>query len=918
LSLRANTYVALTGAVFIAIALVFAATIYAGRSMVHGTERNLAMTEMRQVAREISAELRSIDTVAHDWGSWDDAVRFVTGKEPQFIADNVPAATLQQLDCDAVFVIDLHGSRLLEAYSPKLANDPKAMAALRTALIPGGKLLARQGGSAKIGASGIVGSGREAILVASRPVVSGAETGPIYGTVVFARLLDKTVLQHIGTVSDVALSAMPPGDPSISPETRQELFEQGGSTPIAISVQRPLEITAYLRVDGIDGRPALVLSSAIMPADYDMAMRTISTLVGVFLVGGMVWALIAFWVVDNTSLSRLTWLRDSMSLIAQGGALSARISVPPGERNEVTTVAAEVNAMLDALGISHERVRESEEQHRVLVENMADAVFTLTPDGIFTFGNPQAELLTGIPREELVGLPYDTVLSTESAKLVADRLGHLPSMGGRSVAVAFVDREGQSLPVELSISPVRDTDGNPVATTWIARDVTERREFEDKLMYLASHDHLTGLFNRRRFEEEVSQHLLGTKRRGDGGALLWLDLDNFKEVNDSFGHRVGDELLTHVASVLRDRSRDDQVLARLGGDEFAMLLPGADDEEAINAAERVLRELAVIPVQAQGSHPVRVTASAGVALYPAHASSVDELLLLADTAMYNAKEGGRNRVCLYSPDEAWPERIVVRREWAERIESALQSDSFVAYAQPILDLRSGLVTSFELLVRMVGADGSVILPGDFLPVAEDLGLITQIDRLMVRRAMSLAADPIVSASGVKLFVNLSAKTIAEESFSSFIRDQFDDSRINPNQLGFELTETALVANMARAHELIAQLRDLGCSFALDDFGTGFSSITYLRHMPVDVLKIDGGLVREMLVSEQDRHLVYAIVELARCLEISVTAEFVENGELLTLLKESGADYAQGYYIGKPLPAADVLLGVPTTEEVGAE
>ena len=916
MSLRANTYVALTGAVFLAIALVFAVTLYAGREMVHGVERNLAMTEMHQVAREITAELFSIDGLAHDWGSWDDAARFVDGRFPGFVADNSPSVALAQLNCDALIVTNLRGDRLIEVYSPKLSHDRAAIAALRTALAPGQRLLATAKSSARAGSTGVVGSGNEAVLVATRPVVASSETGPVYGTVVFARLLDASVLKHIGTTAGVTLRSIPPLDPRISPSIKSELQNASPSAPVAVSVKRPMDITAYLRVDGINGRPALFLSAVIPPVDYYMVTQTLATLVGVLLVGGLLWAVVAFWAVDSTSLSRLTWLRDSMSVIAEGGALSSRIDLPQGARDEATSVAVEVNAMLDALGSSHERVRQSEEQHRVLVENMPDAVFTVGADGAFTFGNPEAERLTGIPRDQLVGVPYEAVLSKESVRRVAERLASAPSATARPVSVVFVDLEGRSFPVELSISPAQDGEGNTAATTWIARDVTERREFEDRLLYLASHDHLTGLFNRRRFEEELSQRLGETKRRGDSGALLWLDLDNFKAVNDSFGHRIGDELLRQVANVLRARSRDDHVLARLGGDEFAMLLPGTSEQDAVAIAERVLGELATIPVLVE-SHPLRVGASVGIALYPEHANTVDELLLRADTAMYGAKEDGRNRVCLYSPNEAWPERIVIRRQWAERVEAALASNSFVPYAQPIMDLHSGKVTEYELLVRMIGSDGVVIAPGDFLPIAEDLGLITEIDRLMVRHAVALAALRPVKALGAKLFVNLSAKTIAEPSLPDFIRTQFDESGVDPRQVGFELTETALVANVARAHEFINELRDLGCSFALDDFGTGFSSITYLRHMPVDVLKIDGGLVREMLDSEQDRQLVYAIIEIARCLGIAVTAEYVQNEPTLAMLRASGADYAQGYYVGRPLPALEVLLDAATAAEVKA-
>jgi diguanylate cyclase (GGDEF)-like protein/PAS domain S-box-containing protein len=910
-SLRANTYVALTGAVFVAISLIFAGTLYVSRAVLHGVERNLAVAKMQQVEREISAQAHALDAVAHDWGSWDDTVGFIDGKVPDYAESNRPDQVLRQLGFDAIIIQNLKGDRLVETYSAALKGNARMIVGLHAALAPGGEYVIAADGSAQEGEFGVIGAGGAAVLVASRPVVATDETGAIHGTVMFVRMLDTSALEHVDRDVDVSLRAMSPDDPSIPDSVRQAILSPGAAGTIAVDVVRPLALTGYLRIDSGE-RPALVLSSPIEPVDYVLMTQSISALVVLLLVGGMLWALVAFWVVDNTSLSRLTWLRDSVSLIADGGELSGRIALEDGGRNEATMVARAVNSMLDALGRSHERVRQSEERHRVLVETMPDAVFTLALDGVFTFANQQAEWLTGFSRDHLVGLRYDRVLAKQSVGIVRQRLENPPATV-RPIAVAMLDQAGRELPVDLSISPVYDSEGNTIATTWIARDVTERREFEDRLVYLASHDHLTGLFNRRRFEEEVSQRLAETSRHGGDGALLWIDLDNFKAVNDSFGHRVGDELLREVAAALGERSRESQVLARLGGDEFAILLPRAKKEEALKAAERILAELAALPLRAE-SRPLRVSASVGVAMYPEHAQTVDQLLLRADSAMYSAKEDGRNRVCMYSPDEAWPQGVMARREWARRIEDALAQDTLVAYAQPIMDLRRKRVTAYELLVRMLGQDGSVVAPQEFLCVAEDLGLITELDRCMIRRAIALLGTEPVRSSGVRLFVNLSAKTIAEASFFDFVHEQLEMSGVNPAQLGFELTETALVANMARAHDLIQHLRELGCGFALDDFGTGFSSITYLRHMPVDVLKIDGGLVREMLVSEQDKHLVYAIVDLARCLGVSVTAEYVENKDTLDLLASCGADYVQGYFIGAPAPAADMWNQAGETEE----
>jgi diguanylate cyclase (GGDEF)-like protein/PAS domain S-box-containing protein len=906
-SLRANTYVALAGAALFAVALVFTATIYAGRIWVHSAERIVAAADMRQAGREFIAELRSIDSVAHDWGSWTEAFRFVEGKNPGFIRSNDPQAQIAQDGVDALVITDIHGNWLMQAFSPQMSEDKAAQTALRAAMVPGGRLLMNAEGNPSMGVSGIVDAGDESLLVAARPVVSSGETLPIGGTIVLARVVNPALLRRIGAVAGVKLDATPAHSSALAPDTRRAVFDLPSTDPIYVSVRRPLDISAFLRLDGLDGQPALILSSPVSPIDYDIAMRTLAALIGAILLGGLLWAMLAYQAVDTTSLSRMTWLRDAVAQIKDAGTLSARIAVPPGAGDEAATVGGEVNAMLEALEISEQAAWASEQQRRVLVDNMADAVLTADADGVLTFGNPEAARLTGYPADELAGMHYQAIIADESASMVAALLDSVNRGGGRPVSAMFVDRLGKTCPIELSISPVRNEDGGLVATTWIARDVTERRAFEDQLVRLANHDYLTGLYNRRRFEEEVAQHLEETRRHGGIGALLWIDLDRFKDVNDNFGHRTGDELLMHVAAALRERSRSDHILARIGGDEFAMLLPGADEAEALQAADRILSELDSAVV-AFDSHSVKVSASIGVALYPTQATSVDELLVRADVAMYRAKECGRGRTCVFSPDEAWPHVLAERRVWEGLLHDAIDRDGFVAYAQPIADLHTGHVAGYEMLVRMTADDGTVIVPGQFLDAAEDLGLITQIDRAMVRRTVELAKTAWIRDSGMKLFINLSAKTLADPGFFNFVRSQLDEHGVDPAQLGFELTETALVANMARAHALIGRLRELGCSFALDDFGSGFSSITYLRHMPVDNLKIDGSLVREMLVNQQDRHLVRAIIELARCLDISVTAEYVENESTLVLLETSGADYAQGFFIGPPIPADRIAGG----------
>jgi diguanylate cyclase (GGDEF)-like protein/PAS domain S-box-containing protein len=904
LSLRANTYVALIGCAFLAVALIFVVTIYAGRAWIHSSERQIADSSMMQVKKAVDFELDSLAINVHDWAARDDTYRYLQDGNAAYRSANLDHDLNHSLDIDAFLFVDREGRIVYESLSPGLAANRAAVASLHSEVRAGGDLLRRS--QALRGARGAIRAGSSAMLFAAWPVLPSNEAGPSRGTLLMGRYLDDSRVEALGAVAGVTMLQSQPEDPSLPTALRARIAGVAATHPVVIEVRRPLNINGYLRLDDIHGRPALVLSSHEQPLSYDMAMRVLTSLIGTFLVGGLIWALLAFAIVDRASLSRIVWLRDAVSEIGESGGLASRIDLSSTPRaDEATSVASEVNSMLSALEGSHQRVVQSEEHHRVLVESMADAVFTTTGGGRFSFANARAEELTGRSRAELVGAPYSDVLAQASLAPVERLLSEIEcGQGARLLDAQFVRRDGWLFPVELSVSPVCDQEGNLTAVHWIARDITERKRFENQLLHLASHDHLTGLFNRRRFEEEIAQHLAENRRHGDTGALLWIDVDDFKTINDTFGHRVGDEALARIASILGERTREEHILCRLGGDEFAVLVPRGDEEAALAVAQRVLEELRNTVVVVD-EHSVRLSASIGIALFPRHATGVDELLLHADIAMYRAKEGGRNRACMYSPDDDWPAQLNSRREWAAHIEEALAGDELLAYAQPIFDLATQEASAYELLVRMAGADGSVLEPGEFLSAAEDLGLVTEIDRWMVRKACALVAQ-LPPERSVALFVNLSGKTLSDASFPSFVRRVLNEAGVEPRRIGFELTETALVANMSRAREFIETLRHMGCRFALDDFGSGFSSLNYLRHMPVDVLKIDGSLIREIPTSVQDRHFVRAIVDLARGLGIEVTAEFVENQEILDFLCDVPVDSVQGYFIGSPKPAEQIV------------
>lgn len=551
-----------------------------------------------------------------------------------------------------------------------------------------------------------------------------------------------------------------------------------------------------------------------------------------------------------------------------------------------------------ALGIERKHIEETRARLSEITETTTDLVVTITIDGCILYMNKAGRKIIGIGENEDIS---NLRISDYHPKWASDLILNegIPDAireGAWVGETAFFGRDGREIPFSQVIVVHKNPDGTVRNLSTIGRDISERKRFETQIMFMANRDPLTNLLNRRRFQEDMESWLAQTRRFGIKGAVLFLDIDNFKYINDSLGHQAGDKLLVAIADLLRERLRETDILARLGGDEFAIILPHAD----VNLAESVanqIRELVQYHTSVEKNYPPGITVSIGIAMFPGHGDTVETLLSYADLAMYRAKEEGRNRVCIYTPEQKT--QIESRLVWEKSIHDALNRNNFVLFLQPILDIRQNLVIGYEALLRMINEKNETVAPSSFLDIAERFGLIHDIDRWVVSRAIHLIQKLKQDRKPAYLEVNLSGRSFADKKLLPLIRNELAGTGIDPASLVFEITETALIENMAAAQLFIAELKSLGFRFALDDFGIGFSSFNYLKLLPVDYLKIDGSFVRNLPHDTVDQHLVKAMVEVSRGLGKKTIAEFVENEETLHLLREYGIDYAQGYHIGKP-------------------
>ncbi len=543
-------------------------------------------------------------------------------------------------------------------------------------------------------------------------------------------------------------------------------------------------------------------------------------------------------------------------------------------------------------------IEETKTRLSEITETTTDFVATATIDGRVLYINKAGRKVIGIGENEDIS---NLSISDCHPKWASDLIQNegIPDAireGAWIGETAFFSRDGREIPFSQVIIVHKNPDGTVRNLSTIGRDISERKRFETQIMFMANRDPLTNLLNRRRFHEDMEGWLAQTRRFGIKGAVLFLDIDNFKYINDSLGHQAGDKLLIAIADLLRERLRETDILARLGGDEFAIILPHADVSLAESVANQI-RELVQYHTSVEKNYPPGITVSIGIAMFPGHGDTVETLLSYADLAMYRAKEEGRNRVCVYTPEQKT--QIESRLVWEKSIHEALNKDNFVLFLQPIMDIRQNLIIGHEALLRMISEKGETVAPSSFLDVAERFGLIHDIDRWVVSRAIRLIQKLKQDNKPAYLEVNLSGRSFADKKLLPLIRNELAETGIDSASLVFEITETALIENMAAAQLFIAELKSLGCRFALDDFGVGFSSFNYIKHLPVDYLKIDGSFVRNLPHDTVDQHLVKAMVEVARGLGKKTTAEFVENEETLRLLREYGVDYAQGYHVGKP-------------------
>ncbi len=806
-----------------------------------------------------------------DWAAWDDTYEFIQDANQNYIESNLTPEALALAKLNLAVYVNRSG-KIVYSTGFDLKNYKKIPIpeALRQHLLTADILLRHSHANSKL--AGLILLPQGPMVVSSRPIVTSKGKGPIRGTLIFGRYLDteeinqliKTTRSSL-TIYGLNQAQMPVG---LKP-VRLSLSQQS-------IIVRPLNeqtITAYSLVNDIYGKPALVLRVDMPREIYKQGQRSLQYLI--------------------------------VSLVLMGllfGGITLRL--------------------LERLIFIWHQSKDREERYCSVVAQAAEGI-CLVDAGTNQFleANKAFQNLLGYTLEEILTLKHDDAIA-HSCKSIDEQIHYrLSQRHYFDSECQYRCKDGSIVDVEFSANLISYQERD--AFCIVVRDISERkraelalRESERRLAWQANHDPLTELYNRREFETQLAAAVSSAHSRSEQHVLCYLDLDQFKIVNDTCGHIAGDALLCHISTLLASKLRKTDTLARLGGDEFGILLYDCPSTTAVQIAHKLREQIHNYRFVWQ-DNSFSLGASIGLVEINATTPSPQSALSAADAASYVAKNKGGNRVHLYQLDDKELAAQQGQMQWVTRLGTALEQNRFRLYYQPIIPTscpHSCLPQYYhsEVLLRLEDESGQIVSPMAFIPAAERYHLMHLIDRWVISTLFEqLAAQPQQSQQGRVFSVNLSGASLNDEQFICFVQAQFAATGIPPQIICFEITETVAITNLGQAAALMRLLKDTGCSFALDDFGSGMSSFAYLKNLPVDYLKIDGAFVREITSDPIAAAMVHSIAQVAKVMGIQTIAEFVEDEQIFTQLRQLQVDFAQGYAISPPLPLTGEL-DFPTT------
>lgn len=852
-------------------------------------EKDKTLIQISSATSLLNEQYEQLSVTVKDNAHWDDIYKYTLNQNPAFIKSSFSDTTFSNLKVNAIFIVSGEGKvifqRGFDYIKEKTWYIPDVLA---QAVRKGGILI----DPTKSNQTGLFWTPNGICIVSAFDILDSNEKGPRRGTLIMARLLDQRLIQHIESILKAELSVLD--------MRKDEIASISSSLNKQRTAVIPLDdrqVAGFALIDAIGGDIQLVLRTVSDRKIFEQGKFSLKFLYWAAILAALL--LTAFgWLLNKLVITRLANLNDRVQRIGKSADTSNRVKAFSGN-DELASLAHGINGMLQRLDESQLALQFEKERAQVTLTSIADAVITSNINGIVLYMNTAAELLTAVDSAYASGKSLQSLfhLMAEDKTTVVDSAWLTDSSSSLNEAI-LTRSDGQEFVISKSASSLYDSSGLLFGTVTVLHDVTALRAMSTQLSYQARFDDLTGLINRYEFNRKAQAAINEAASGTHVHSLAYLDLDQFKIVNDTCGHTAGDVVLKELATNIKAKLRISDTLARLGGDEFALLLMGCSLDKAQEIVNGLLQTVQDYRFT-YDNQVFKVGASIGlIEISPNHNYTLSDLISRVDSACYSAKGDGGNRIHVYQSDDMQHKNHNYQLQWVSRIHAALEQNQFVLYMQPFKSLQANVEEHCELLIRMRSDEGILYQPGSFLPAAERYRLMPLIDRWVVGEALAAIARKGENFNTV-CAINLSGQSLSQDDFLDYVITQIKQHRVDTKRLCFEITETTVITNLDKARQFMQALRKIGCRFSLDDFGSGLSSFAYLKNFEVDFLKIDGMFVKGIVNNKIDRAMVESINRVGHVMGLHTIAEFAENEDIIQVLKEIGVDYAQGYGVAMP-------------------
>lgn len=858
---------------------------------------------VERIVDAISGQVEDMHVAAMDWSNWDEAYRFVEDRNQQFIDDNLATMTLK---LDMMLFLDKEG-RTVHSRPVERTPGIKAPTAeqVRKALgLTDGKANWDPGRHVK----GLTFINGHLSLISVRPIVPSENNKPARGWMVWVLYFDAAASASLSKRTHLSFSVHSLKDQNMAADAKKELPVLLRGPHVRSQALDSEQVAGYGLLSDLAGANVGIVRVVEPRLIYAQGVSSARQLIACIALVALFFGLVSIWVLDRFALSRISALNDQVDRLSEGDTWAGQISLPG--QDELSQLASNIDHMVgnlregrEELEVNNERLQDTVSKlasANSVLEHAVEGIARMNADGKIIATNVSFADNLGYKRGELCEQSWEVLVHGADQELFFDAVEMARASGKETVEVQAIKKDKSLFHAEVSIVRSDRPGVKSEGFHLFMKDITERKWLETRIEHQAFHDALTGLPNRAKFLDRLEQSISRAKRRDSGVAVIFMDLDNFKIINDSLGHQTGDELLIQIAGRLQGLIREEDTISRLGGDEFTVLLQDLHSvDEAVEVTERIVRGLAE-PIQLSQGETVAM-ASIGIAYSEKGQDSAESLLRDADTAMYAAKARGKSGYAVF--DQSMNALVVERMELENGLRMAMDQGELMLDYQPIVSLTSGDITGIEALLRWDHPTRGLISPDRFIPVAEDSGLIVPIGAWVLREAcLSHLAliKRLPKCQHLTLSVNLSGRQLQRADIVPQIAAIIEETGFDPGLLKLEVTESVLIRDEVESVGKLHELKTLGIKIAIDDFGTGYSSLSTLNSYPVDVVKIDRAFISRMGQEEEVDAIVGAIVLLSRVMHLEVTAEGLETREQVQYLQAFGCDSAQGFYFSKPL------------------